>query len=338
VLLGLAREPPPDKPRALQWLARSTADARDDVIMVPAAFANDAPGAQLADFVRRTERERDAAERARLLYVAATRARERLHIVWRLPPDAEQPPAASLLAHLSPVVEATPRDDAAATQRSIAPRALVPVLRRLVAPVVPRPVGRLRAESPAPRPEFAWAGQAAAHVGTVVHRYLQRIAEQGLAFWDARRLAATEGAFARELELLGVEPAERRKATERVVAALSRALADPHGRWVLGPHAEARAELELTLRAGAALEHVRLDRTFVADGRRWIVDFKTSQHEGGGLGAFLASEVERHAPQLERYAQAVAATDPRPIELGLYFPLLGELRSWPAAATATRSG
>ena len=107
---------------------------------------------------------------------------------------------------------------------------------------------------------------------------------------------------------------------------------------MLGPHAEARSELRLTLRAGVALEHVRLDRTFVAEGRRWIVDFKTSQHEGGSLSAFLDSEVERYAPQLERYAHAVAVTDPRPIELGLYFPLLGELRSWPAAATASRSG
>jgi ATP-dependent exoDNAse (exonuclease V) beta subunit len=106
---------------------------------------------------------------------------------------------------------------------------------------------------------------------------------------------------------------------------------------VLGPHAEARAELKLTVLAGVVLEHLRLDRTFVADGRRWIVDFKTSQHEGANLRDFLDSEVARYAPQLERYAQAVAVTDPRPIELGLYFPLLGELRSWPSAATANRS-
>ncbi len=288
--------------------------------------------------MRRAERERDAAERARLLYVAATRARERLHIVWQLPMDAEVPAANSLLAHLGPIVAATPRDGAAATRAEIEPKALVPMLRRLVAPAAPKSTGSPRTTSPAARPEFVWAGQTAAQVGTVVHRYLQRIAEQGLALWNAQRLVATHASFARELELLGVEPGERRNATERVIAALSRALADPHGRWVLGPHAEARAELRLTLRAGAALEHVRLDRTFVADGRRWIVDFKTSQHEGGELGAFLDSEVERYAPQLERYAHAVAVTDARPIELGLYFPLLGELRSWPAAATASRSG
>jgi ATP-dependent exoDNAse (exonuclease V) beta subunit len=175
-------------------------------------------------------------------------------------------------------------------------------------------------------------------VGTVVHRYLQRIAEQGLDRWTRERVAASRPAFARELELLGVEPAEREAAAARVAAALSAALADPHGRWVLGPQAAARSELRLTLRAGSVLEHVRLDRTFVFEGRRWIVDFKTSEHEGGGLSAFVESEVQRYAPQLERYARAVAAGDGRPMQLALYFPLLGELRSWPAAATSFPSG
>jgi ATP-dependent exoDNAse (exonuclease V) beta subunit len=107
---------------------------------------------------------------------------------------------------------------------------------------------------------------------------------------------------------------------------------------VLGTREQARSELRLTLRGGALLEHIRIDRTFVADGRRWIVDFKTSEHEGGNLGAFLDSEVERYAPQLERYAAAVAAIDSRPVQLCLYFPLLGELRAWPAAVTTSRSG
>jgi len=138
--------------------------------------------------------------------------------------------------------------------------------------------------------------------------------------------------------LLGVETAERAGATERVVAALTHALSDRHGRFLLGPHEEARSELRLTVRSGAGLDHIRLDRTFVAEGKRWIVDFKTSQHEGGAAGEFLDSEVARYAPQLERYAVAVAANESRPVQLVLYFPLLGELRAWPAAATAIRSG
>jgi ATP-dependent exoDNAse (exonuclease V) beta subunit len=338
VLLGLAREPRPDDPKALQWLARATAEGSDDLVMVPAAFAADFDGARLADFVRRAERERDAAERARLLYVATTRARERLHLVWQLPADEKAPPASSLLAHLWPVVSATPRDgEPAAAPTAGNAVTIKPVLRRLV--VAAGRAGSLAA-APVPaavRPQFVWASQAAAHVGTVVHRYLQRIAEQGLDRWSMQRVAEAKTAFDRELELLGVDAAERARAADRVVQALSRSLADRHGRWVLAPHEDARSELKLTLRAGPTLEHVRLDRTFVAEGKRWIVDFKTSEHEGGSLSEFLDSEVARYAPQLERYALAVAAGDARPVQLGLYFPLLGELRAWPAAVTASRS-
>jgi ATP-dependent helicase/nuclease subunit A len=335
VLLGLAREPRPDEPKALQWLARATADGSNDVIMVPAAFGNDVAGARLADFVRRAERERDGAERARLLYVAATRARERLHLVWRLAAGETAPPANALLAHLWPVVSATPQQ-AGTTAPSMEAAVIKPVLRRLAAL---RERAATDGTLPAPftqRPEFAWAGHAAVHVGTVVHRYLQRIAEVGLEQWTPRRVTDLKPAVARELELLGVEAAELEGAAGRVVAALSRAIADERGRWVLGPHDHARSELVLTLRSGATLEHVRLDRTFVADGHRWIVDFKTSEHEGGALKEFLDSEVARYAPQLERYAGAIAAMDTRRVQLALYFPLLGELRAWPAAVTASR--
>jgi len=338
VLLGLAREPRPDEPKALQWLARTAADGREDLLMVPAAFAGDREGELLTDFVRGAERERDAAERARLLYVATTRARERLHLVWQLPEEADAPPASSLLAHLWPIVSVTPRKAEPTVPASDA-IAIEPVLRRLVAPAASAQSSAAESAEAVARPEFVWAGHAAAHVGTVVHRYLQRVAEQGLERWSARRVADLEPTFARELELLGVETAERAGAAERVVAALSRSLSDRHGRFLLGPHEEARSELRLTVRAGAALEHIRLDRTFIAEGKRWIVDFKTSQHEGGGLGEFLDSEVARYAPQLERYAMAVAASESRPVQLALYFPLLGELRAWPAAAaTANRSG
>ena len=45
------------------------------------------------------------------------------------------------------------------------------------------------------------------------------------------------------------------------------------------------------------------DRSFIDDaGVRWVIDYKTSQHLGGGLEEFLDREVERYRRQLERYA------------------------------------
>jgi hypothetical protein len=64
------------------------------------------------------------------------------------------------------------------------------------------------------------------------------------------------------------------------------------------------------------------------NGVRWIIDYKTSTHEGGGRDAFLDNERGRYHDQLERYAALVRRMDSRPIRLGIYFPLLQGWREW----------
>jgi hypothetical protein len=77
------------------------------------------------------------------------------------------------------------------------------------------------------------------------------------------------------------------------------------------------------------LRQLRLDRTFIDEvGTRWIIDYKTSSHEGGGKKAFLESEVIRYRSQLENYARAISQMGDRNIRVGLYFPLLQALESW----------
>jgi ATP-dependent exoDNAse (exonuclease V) beta subunit len=69
-----------------------------------------------------------------------------------------------------------------------------------------------------------------------------------------------------------------------------------------------------------------IDRTFVsADGRRWVVDYKTSRHEGTDIEAFLDREQERYKTQLERYAAHLPGEEKA---LGLYFPMLLGWRAW----------
>jgi ATP-dependent exoDNAse (exonuclease V) beta subunit len=63
-----------------------------------------------------------------------------------------------------------------------------------------------------------------------------------------------------------------------------------------------------------------MDRVFRDKGELWIVDYKTSRHEGAGLDAFLDRELERYAPQLASYGTALPGS-----RQGLYFALL---RGW----------
>ncbi len=77
-------------------------------------------------------------------------------------------------------------------------------------------------------------------------------------------------------------------------------LHDERGRWILEAHKDAANELELSGWLDDQAHRVVLDRTFVDDGYRWIIDYKTGAHEGGTVDAFLDTELERYQPQLER--------------------------------------
>jgi ATP-dependent helicase/nuclease subunit A len=115
-----------------------------------------------------------------------------------------------------------------------------------------------------------------------------------------------------------------------VLAAAAAMLTEERGRWLLDPaHADARSEWALAGIEDGAIARIVIDRTFVADGTRWVVDFKTGAHEGADLGAFLDREVLRYRDQLERYARFVRVRESRPIRIGLYFPLQRAWREWP---------
>ena len=301
------------------------------------------------EYIRGLDREKSGHEDGRLLYVAATRAKKHLHLLGdaRLDTDADKPEpkpgAGSLLARLWPAVEAdfteaarsSPLLSEEGSARSAGGgEAVNQDLRRLPSdwtlPESPPaafwspPVDEARVHDEV---EFSWAGETARHVGAVVHRWLQRIAEDELHGWSRARVEAMRDGFRRELASRGVEDSEFAAATARVAAALARSLEDPRGCWLLGPQSESRNEYRLTTVINGERRSLIIDRTFVdSEDRRWIVDYKTSSHEGADVEAFLEQEKERYRAQLERYAAALSGT--RGVNLGLYFPLLAGWREW----------
>jgi ATP-dependent helicase/nuclease subunit A len=193
------------------------------------------------------------------------------------------------------------------------------------------------------RPEGSFAVRA---FGNVVHRYLQVMAarlEGGtsgdellgeLPEWESRLTASFRGE--------GLSPALATRAAARAGGALSLALGDPVGRWILSPHASAASERALTM-ASAETRSLRVDRTFVAGdtpmsaGERciWIVDFKTSEQGSRSDAAFEAAEMEKYRAQLEAYAalHRTLPDDNLPIRLGLYYPLVPRLIHWASVAS-----
>jgi ATP-dependent exoDNAse (exonuclease V) beta subunit len=196
-----------------------------------------------------------------------------------------------------------------------------PQLAEVSATVLPRVV-ELEEE-----PIFDWVSQTSRHVGTLVHRELERLCGAT----PHVNLSGERARLRAELAELGV-PADRTEAAcDRVVEALRRMLEDERGRWLLGLSnqiSDAESEVALSGVVGGQIVEGVIDRTFVDEhGTRWIVDFKTSTHEGGGLEAFLDEETTRYRPQLARYASVMQLFRPgQTVRAALYFPLLRQWR------------
>jgi ATP-dependent helicase/nuclease subunit A len=176
-------------------------------------------------------------------------------------------------------------------------------------------------------PEFSWVGETARHIGTVVHAALESYA--GMPELPTKAAIEAEHDFyIYQLRRHGVPEGDLPRATSIVIEGLTRTVNSARGRWIFAPeHHEARSEWALTGIAAGRLTNVVIDRTFIdAEGTRWVIDFKTSRHEGGGLDAFLEEELVRYRPQLETYVALARAIDEAPVRAGLYFPLLDVFR------------
>jgi ATP-dependent exoDNAse (exonuclease V) beta subunit len=350
IVPGLGRSQRNDDKKLFLWMEqprRGTPDSTD-LLMAP-IHETGADGDPIYVWLEKLNAEKESFENERLLYVASTRTKQRLHLLGGALLSADRdgviglrPPAEkTLLGKLWPVVE--PIYAAAANRALESPSPLKvegaamigQTLRRLpLAWALPGVPPHAQWQSPPDRArtqddiEFSWVGETARHVGSIVHRWLQRIADEELKGWDAARVEAQRKSYRQELVGRGVADADLEAATGRVAAALAHAVQDERGRWLLGPKLDPCNERRITAIIGNERMNLVIDRTFRgADDTCWIIDYKTSSHEGTDTEAFLDRERERYQAQLARYAAAVGDEGAM---LGLYFPLLRGWREWQA--------
>lgn len=252
--------------------------------------------------------------------------------------DAQARPSAipSADAQAQPGANPNPNapSDADAPTNPNAPQLRQQPLRRLIAswslpnltPAPDLPHQPVAHQSLAP-PEFSWVGETARHIGTVVHAALEQYAT-ATQLPSNTTIEAQRDFYEYQLRRHGVPETDLQRAAAVVVEALSKTVSNDRGRWIFAPeHSESRSEWALTGIAGGRLTNVVIDRSFIdKTGTRWVIDFKTSRHEGGGLETFLEQEMDRYRPQLETYVALAKGMGTAPVRAGLYFPLLDVFR------------
>ena len=328
IVPGMERVPRVSDRPLFHWKARE-----DGSLMMAPVWRKGENEDPAYDYLRRLDLDASDHEIERVFYVAATRARKRLHLLgfarYRETGELNPPSQSkSLLGKAWKLVEGRFRDAPAledAAAQDLAWRQEVRTLDlgalevQVPAPPPPPPAPA----SPDVAPRFDGASETAMHVGTVTHRWLQRIGEEGIERWGKERVGALAPAVARELARRGIPESERAAAADRVVRGLSAALADERGRWILASHPDSRCEYRLRVATPEGVRLMVIDRLTVdSSGMRWIVDYKSSEHQGGELEGFLDNELERYRPQLARYLGALPSGEAR---AALYFPLV---RGW----------
>ncbi len=360
ILPGLNRSTRVNDTQLLDWAVMDTAgDGKAALLLAPMTERNASKqDKSLGRLVKNLNAANDEQESRRLLYVACTRAVRQLYLVasLRVPADGEmKAQARSLLEPLWPIVKPefdaalqalppNPDDDDASADDSIDPLSddstmlAAPLLQRVAenwqVPVLPNysaPDGRVDEvlEDEQHSVDYLWAGRSARAIGTVVHRQLERFHSHGVL--TEQGVSELEPVVMRQLRQQGLPENEVAESAKVVLQALIKVSNDETGRWLYdSSHTQPRAEWALTVSAGERTERRVIDRTFITqEGTRWVVDFKTGDHKGGDLEGFLASEVERHGPQLRRYADILAQMESAPLRLALYFPLLQAFREVP---------
>ena len=348
ILPGLGRRTRTDDQRLLMWLEyMSGGEPRLLLAPIRKVGVNKDP---IYDYLRKVHATKSDQESTRLLYVAATRARRRLHLLGhtRLNQDGKAFKAPDPRAVLSKIWGAVEADFVEAFRGVDGEDARFPKdaelagipLRRLsldwTAPAPPEDIAWNAAtptdleEVGVHRPVFEWASELQRRVGIVVHRMLQEVQAR-------EELAVRKDTLRVALRSEGLDDEKLDEALTRATVALENAVADERGRWILSGHEDDQREYTLSTVVERKVRHFVLDRTFVDDGVRWIIDYKTSTHEGSGRDAFLDNEQTRYREQMESYARVMRALDPRPIRLGLYFPLVQGWREWAFEEAAASS-
>jgi ATP-dependent helicase/nuclease subunit A len=344
ILPGLGRYSRSDSPRLLLWLEYMDRSENVQLLLAPIKQSGTDSDPTYA-YIRKVQSAKAANESTRLLYVAATRARSHLHLLGHTEIDLEsgvvqEPDSRTLLKRLWPAAAAVFENarqsqshmDVEKSESEIPSASPVIPLRRLSAHwrAVPPPpdfewqsfAGNVSADEVRDRVSFEWATELQRHVGIVVHTMLQNAAEN-------ERFEGHTSTISAALFAQGLAGERLREGIIRVEKALRATVTDERGKWILSRHQEDQREFALCGKIGNRVRHFKLDRTFVDEtGIRWIIDYKTGPHQGADLESFLNSEQERYRPQLENYARLMAQMDPRPIRMGLYFPMLQAWREW----------
>ncbi|MEI8117870.1 MAG: UvrD-helicase domain-containing protein [Methylophilaceae bacterium] len=346
VILPALNRPPRNSDHELVLWQEVTINHHLHLIAAPLTMAkssrtksNTAPS--VYDFLKGLETQRSDNEIVRLLYVAATRAERCLHLIASIQTNAKgeiKPKAKSLLQVLWPAVEEDFKLVTPLGNQAVKPlidfSQFKSQLQRLPVLELSHIGSTEFAGSAIPfdsadntnpvlenLSEYLQGFDLQRHCGTLAHLYMQLLTNADFQSWNEVRLQQCLPAMVNWLQQQGHTLTIAKQGATQVLAALQATLASAAGQWLLKDHNDAVSELSLMQSQTGSIKNHVIDRTFIENGTRWIVDYKlTTQNEIGDP----VTVAEQHRPQLSRYA-SLFVQEKLPIKIAVFFLSLAKL-------------
>ncbi|MEA3545580.1 MAG: PD-(D/E)XK nuclease family protein, partial [Thermodesulfobacteriota bacterium] len=308
---------------------------RYGLLLAPVSARGSQEKDPIYQLIARLETEKQDLEASRLLYVATTRAIRHLHLLGHAEESNNgdlKPRKGSLLEKLWTLLQdkflaaerhsATSADELRPPMLHRLPPDWVPPVPKPAIPAVPSTSGVASSSADTSTIFSGWENPAHRHVGTLIHLQLEQIARFGINLWLTKDGDELQHRMKRSLSSFGVAESDLEENAQRVVSAINTTLTSQRGQWILDSHSEQSCELPLTGIVHGELIHAVIDRTFVADGCRWVIDYKTSiPGDGETKTEFLNREAEHYRKQLQTYVQLLTMQSNHfPIRAALYFP------------------
>jgi ATP-dependent exoDNAse (exonuclease V) beta subunit len=346
--------------RMVAWLERGLSEADEAGEMTEFLIApQQAKGTERGSakqWVDSLYAARERQEIQRLLYVAATRAREELHFFARMeaPTDKDnelKPRSNSLLEAAWPALKEIAEAQLAGWQQEAATlptqeASSETVNKPAILYRLPENYKSPAAAFPATRSALAGLGDPSAYqrhegglisraLGTAVHTLMAE-----LAVLHAHNLSTSQIALQNilprlvaEIRATGIDPAESQRIAAQALDIVLRASSDADAQWIISSHADAASEARWTGLLDGKLRTVQADRIFRAGSEPhatgsdtwWIVDYKTIESE-----AALPELRNLFQPQLNLYARLLRLLHGLDVQVraGLYYPRMRVFDWW----------
>ncbi len=304
ILPSLSASPNKKNKPLLRWLKLPRQEVNELLLVSPIKAAS-RQECRVYNYLANLDAEKDDYELQRLLYVAATRAKKRLCLF-----DSQLKEKKKSFRHFLEGQEFQSFEE----NIDEAPAQNLPSLFRLPGNFylkLPEKKGLEPMQFLSIPPESN-----ARQLGIICHELLQWICDNHVLNIEHLPWRMVRN----QLKSLGFSEQEQAESLDLLENQITNLFKDPIGQWLCRAHEDERNEYELLLNnQGQAATRI-IDRTFIADGLRWIIDFKTGSDEEEILN--------NHRQQVNHYAELLTMKVSEPIRCGLYYLSSGNWIHW----------